>query len=231
MLGKAKATSPAVVSQGAVLRGCSALPVAGVQHSEAADRNGSALLAPPFWESAGRSPALLCWRCQCKNSLIWSVSSRDLVGTFVLVVLGLNRGKDPTEAIKKSFRNGREASGSLGGKGGGRAAPPSGLRRSRGSTLHFSAVPQHTTAAPVPQVGETGRRKRPPRSPGGGRPAVAPRARPCLHSPGRPPRPAELPPSRGGALRPLPPGSPCPSPKMAASEGEPGGGGGRRAGA
>lgn len=58
-LGKAKATSPAVVSQGAVLRGCSAPPVAGAQHSEAADRGGSALLAAPFWESAGHSPALL----------------------------------------------------------------------------------------------------------------------------------------------------------------------------
>lgn len=189
--------------------------------------------AGTFWESTGHSPALLRWRCQCKNSLIWSASLRDPVGIFVLVVLGLNRGKDPTEAMKKSCGNRRGALGS----GGGRGAPSWGLRPSRGLALHLSAV--RTAAALVPQVGEAGRRKRrDPRGPqeAAGRPAAAPRpqamaarpgtaASPCGASASSGPRP------RGGALRPLPPGSPCPSPKMAASEGKPEGGGGRRAGA
>lgn len=128
--------------------------------------------AGTFWESTGHSPALLRWRCQYKNSLIWSASLRDPVGIFVLVVLGLNRGKDPTEAMKKSCGNRRGALGS----GGGRGAPSWGLRPSRGLALHLSAV--RTAAALVPQVGEAGRRKRPPRSPGGGRTACSRSAAP-----------------------------------------------------
>lgn len=46
VLGKAQAASLAVVSQGAVLRGCSAPHAAVAQRCEAADRDGSALPAP-----------------------------------------------------------------------------------------------------------------------------------------------------------------------------------------
>lgn len=170
VLGKAQAASLAVVSQGAVLRGCSAPHAAVAQRCEAADRRLCS--AGTFWESTGHSPALLRWRCQCKNSLIWSASLRDSVGIFVLVVLGLNRGKDPTEAMKKSCGNRRGALGS----GGGRGAPSWGLRPSRGLALHLSAV--RTAAALIPQVGEAGRRKKPPRSPGGGRTACSRSAAP-----------------------------------------------------
>lgn len=157
------------------------------------------------------------------------------MGTFVLVVLGLNRGKDPTETIKKSFRNGREASGSLGEWGGAQSRSSLGAAALPGFSTSPLRCPTARDSRPHPHLagGSSGAKEEDPRGlrEAAGRPAAAPRARPRLRSPGPPPRPAELPPSRGGALRPLPPGSPCPSPKMAASEGEPEGGGGRRAGA
>lgn len=146
--------------------------------------------AGTFWESTGHSPALLRWRCQCKNSLIWSASLRDPVGIFVLVVLGLNRGKDPTEAMKKSCGNRRGALGSGGGQRrsfvGAAALPGFGASplRCPHSSRSRPAGWRSGTKEETPAV--------PGRRPDGLQPLRGPQR--WLRGPGQPPRPAEPPP-------------------------------------